>query len=296
MTDNPFFLDWRAFWLRDHQQAEWVLEDVLARGRAHAIYAAHKAGKSLLLLWAILQLVRAGIVVVYLDFEMTEDDLHERLEDMGHGPDSDLSKLRYALLPSLPPLDTREGAKRLLAIVDDVQKEFPADHIVVVIDTTSRAVAGEENSADTIRDFYRYTGLGLKQRGVTWVRLDHAGKDTSLGQRGTSAKGDDVDIVWRLARTDNGITLTRDAARMGWVPEKVTFHQADDPLRFVRVEEDWPAGTRETADLLDGLDVAVTASTREAALALREANSGRRRDVVVAAQKYRRELFKESAE
>ena len=72
----------------------------------------------------------------------------------------------------------------------------------------------------------------LKQRGATWVRLDHAGKDLDRGQRGSSAKGDDVDVVWRLDMTDNGVTFHREAARMSWVPPSVDFVQLDDPFRF----------------------------------------------------------------
>jgi Fe2+ transport system protein FeoA len=38
------------------------------------------------------------------------DDLRERLEGFGYGPDDDLSLLHYALLPTIDPLDTELGA------------------------------------------------------------------------------------------------------------------------------------------------------------------------------------------
>ena len=44
-------IDWSTFWDGEHNDGEWVFPDVLARGRGHAIYAAHKTGKSLLALW-----------------------------------------------------------------------------------------------------------------------------------------------------------------------------------------------------------------------------------------------------
>ena len=128
------------------------------------------------------------IVVIYLDYEMTEADVHDRLEDMGYGPETDLSRLRYDLLPSLPPLDLEDGSQALCEIIDEVQASFPAHHLVVIIDTIGRAVAGEENDADTFRNFYNHTGIELKRRGVTWARLDHSGKDPSQGQRGSSAR------------------------------------------------------------------------------------------------------------
>jgi len=49
---------------------------------------------------------------VNLDDEMGED-LYERRSDMGHGPNVDLSRLKHALLPTLAPLDTKEGCKRI---------------------------------------------------------------------------------------------------------------------------------------------------------------------------------------
>ena len=287
----PAFIDWGTFWDRDHNEAEWVFPDVLARGRGHALYAMHKAGKSLLMLYVAAQIATAPdpCVVVYLDYEMTEADLFDRLEDMGYGPESDLSRLRYALLPSLPPLDTITGADALMALLDAVQADWPAHHLVVIVDTIGRAVCGEENSADTFRAFYTFTGIELKRRGLTWIRLDHGGKDGSRGQRGSSSKGDDVDVVWKLSPTEHGVSLQRDVARMSWVPERVTFGLFEDPLAYKRLAEDWPAGTGEVANILDRLEVPLDASMRTAAAALRKIDEGRRRPMVSAALRWRRE-------
>lgn len=285
------YIDWSEFWSKDRAEAEWVIDRILAKGRGHAIYAEHKVGKSLLTLWCAVQLINAGHVVIYLDYEMGEDDLEERLSDMGCDAATDLSLLRYALLPSLAPLDTREGGQQLLALVDAEQATHPGTHVAVVIDTVSRAVAGEENSNDTIQDFYRYTGLGLKQRGVTWARLDHAGKDAARGARGGSAKGDDVDVIWRLVPTEGGVELKRDAARMSWVPEKVALKIKIEPVLTYETETDesWPMGTIELAGLLDELGVPASASKRSACDALKAAGKGRRAYLVGRAQSYRRD-------
>ena len=130
------------------------------------------------------------IEVLYLDYEMTIRDVVERLEDMGYDDPDALGRLHYASLPSLDPLDSETGGR---AIVDMAQ------HLkvkLVVVDTFSRAVRGEENEADTVRNWYRWTGQLLKAAGIAFLRIDHAGKDAKLGQRGTSAKNDDVDVVW----------------------------------------------------------------------------------------------------
>jgi hypothetical protein len=135
----------------------------------------------------------------------------------------------------------------------------------------ARIVAGEENDADTYRAFYRHTGLALKARGVGLLRLDHAGKNTEQGQRGSSAKGDDVDVVWQLRATDNGLEFIRKAARMSWVPERIILHRYEEPtLHHTVAKGDWPAGTAALAELLDTLGIPLDASrsTARAKLAL----------------------------
>jgi hypothetical protein len=285
------FIDWSTFWDRDYNAAEWIYPDVLARGRGHALYATHKTGKSLLMLYVAAQIATGDdpAVVIYLDYEMTEADLFDRLDNMGYGAASDLSRLRYALLPVLPPLDTEQGADALTAIVDGVQGEYPEHHLVVIIDTISRAVCGEENSADTFRAFYNHTGIRLKQRGITWARLDHAGKDPMRSQRGSSSKGDDVDVVWKLTATESGVCLYRDVARMPWVPDKVQFGLSECPLTYTRLAGDWPAHTGELANILDRLDVPMGATVRDARAALKKADEAWRTNVVTAALRWRRE-------
>jgi AAA domain len=288
-SSPPEFVDWTEFWMKDRTAPEWLHEDVLAFGRGHAIYAKHGTGKSLFALWISLQVVKAGHVCIYADYEMGEDDLYERLLDMGFGPDDDLARLKYLQLPNFAPLDTAPGAAEFSRVVDLVAMEHPGRHIAVILDTIGRAVMGEENSNDTIMGFYRHTGLELKRRNVTWCRLDHAGHDGAHA-RGGSAKGDDVDIVWRLDQTDGGIALKNDKRRMGWVPQRVAFDLETEPLlRYIPVPGSWPLGTLETAQDLERLDVAIDAGTRTAQAALKDAGRGRRRDVVVAAQRWRQQ-------
>jgi hypothetical protein len=117
---------------------------------------------------------------------------------------------------------------------------------------------GKENDADTFIEFYRWTGIALKRRGVTWARLDHAGHDPSH-QRGSSGKGDDVDVIWKLIKGDGGITLHRDDARMAWVEDKLAYTIKTDPLRYERTGVLWPARTKEIAADLDRLDVPLEA-------------------------------------
>ena len=98
------------------------------------------------------------INILYVDQEMTQPDLTERLHSLGYTqPDPILKQhLHYSQLYRWPPLDTRAGGKELLDLANDVGAQL------VVIDTLIRTVSGEENSADTIKDSYRHTGMALK--------------------------------------------------------------------------------------------------------------------------------------
>ena len=295
-TDRVF-IDWSTFWIED-DQPEWAYPDILAWGRGHALYAAHKAGKSLLMLFIAAKVAtETDHHVTYVDYEMTERDVRDRLSEMGYGPESDLSRLHYALLPKMPPLDTEAGGQALMDLLDVAAVGAPDAHSVVVIDTISRAVVGEENDADTWRFFYLYTGMRLKRRGCTWVRLDHAGKDADRGQRGSSSKGDDVDIVWKLIATQNGIKLTRELSRMGWVPEEVVLLKKESPyLHYLRATSDVPEGTLELVQMLDSLGVSGDCTNAQARKALRQAGCAAANKAVAACVRWRQMAFRESAE
>ncbi len=288
----PALIDWHDLWAAD-PAPEWQVEPLLAQGRSHALYATAKAGKSLLILdvAAALATGRAALdrpagpplTVLYLDLEMTRDDLRERLADLGYGPADDLSRLVYYQLPDLDAADTAEGG----AAIVELARYHAAD--LVVIDTLARVLAGDENSADTFHAHYRHCGARLKADGRTVVRLDHAGKDLTRGQRGSSAKTGDVDVVWQLvARDAEHLDLRATHRRMAWVPELVSLHRATDPVRHTRVMGSWPAGTANLAAQLDTLGLPVDASNRQARAALREAGQSAASDVLAAAIRWRR--------
>lgn len=288
-------VDWTAFWAQDKTDEDWLAYPLVPRGRALALYAPAKAGKSSVVLALVAALaagrpifgrtVAAQAHVLYLDYEMTDSDLMERLVELGYGPGDDLGHLHYALLPSLPPLDTAAGAKAVVELAARVGADL------VVVDTFGRAVEGDENEADTVRAFYRHTGLALKAAGRAVIRTDHAGKDVDKGQRGSSAKADDVDIVWQLRRTDHGVALKRTHSRLSWVPDEVALDRRLDPdggvSWLIADGGGYPDGTGEVARLLEQLGVPATASARSAAATLREAGHGARNVIIRAAQRYR---------
>ena len=250
-------INWQDFWNQDHKAEDWIAYPLIARGRQTALFAVSKEGKSYIALACTAALATGKPIfgrpaqppthVLYLDYEMTSSDLLERLDNLGYTREDNLTHLHYALIPSLPPLNTYEGAAAVMKLVELTGAQ------VVVIDTTGRAVQGEENSADTYREFARTTGLALKAAGIALLRTDHAGKDKgkTQGQRGSSAKNDDVDIVYHLQRDGHTIKLTRIFSRIGWAPNEVELveEQLEDDYNPIRLKETQETFTQDTYDL-----------------------------------------------
>lgn len=263
-----------AFWNTDLEESDFLIPPFIARGRGHALYASAKAGKSYVVLQAIAAACIPGhkswaepvaepISVLYLDYEMTEADLRERLEMFGYSKGDDYSRLHYVKASGMgADLDTPDGGAELVAHA----VEWGVD--LVVVDTLSRAVKGEENEADTVRAFYHYTGGRLKQpHNIALLRLDHAGKDIGRGQRGTSSKNDDVDVVWRLERAGNGNVLKCTHQRMGWLPEEIVLNYTEDDdghSYHVRGVVSFPEGTKEIMDALAAADAPLDVSRAQA--------------------------------
>lgn len=254
VTQHLGLIDWQQLW-DDESEEEWIAYPLIPARRLIALYSAPKIGKSLLLLE-----LAAGIasgrpvlgnpagpqrVVLYVDFENDpKADIRERLQNMGYAP-ADLGNLKVLSFPNMHALDSEKGSQQLMAAVE----AFGAE--VVVIDTVSRAIAGDENENDTWLDFYRHTGLKLKQAQVALVRLDHAGKDEAKGQRGGSAKSGDVDAVWRMTRTSDDLyDLICEANRMPIDPESrvLTIERLDGERLEHIVKGDKIRAKREALD------------------------------------------------
>lgn len=232
-TPGPQPIDWGALWA-DPGVLEWLCEPVLPAGRLVALYSPPKVGKSLLALEMSLAISRGTrllgvqckqVTVMYLDYENAELDIRDRLQAMGAGL-GDLGNLRYFPFPDLPKLDTPAGGMALLALAH----EYSAG--LVVIDTISRAIAGEENEASTWNRLYQCTLQHLKAAGIAVLRLDHTGKDEGRGQRGSSAKSSDVDLVWRLEEMARGDTylLRCEAHRIQMRETLLHIERRNNPL------------------------------------------------------------------
>lgn len=232
-------LDWSALYAEDYVQ-EWIVEGLVPRGATVALYSASGVGKSLFSLELAARVSGGGVflgmkttktTVLYVDHENgPRTTIVPRLKSMGFAPEQ-LKNLKVLSFPSMATLDSEAGG---LAIIRAVA-QFDAG--LVVIDTVSRTIQGEENSNDTWLSFFRHTGKLLKEAEVAYVRLDHSGKDETKGQRGGSAKTGDVEIILQLTRTGGGkFMLSPEKDRDQVLPHGgITFRRLREPLRSERV-------------------------------------------------------------
>lgn len=252
-------LDFEALLCGEREPNVWLAPGLIQRGLLYQLVAAPKSGKSLLAL-EIAVIVAAGLArmagielpegdsrvdgpvpVLYIDFENSPKTIGDRLREMGVDPAS-LARLHYASYPEFAPFDTERGAGEVLALARHLGVQL------VIIDTVSRAVSGNENDAQTYLDLYRLLLSKLKREGIAVVRIDHTGKDAALGARGSSAKSGDVDVSWILTKgqTPARVKLAREFDRTHSHPEVIDLLRRQGPLRHEVV-----TGKVSIADLAD---------------------------------------------
>lgn len=210
------FVDWTDLFSRPRTPPDWYAKPILAAGRVTLIYSPGKTGKSLLSMEIAAGLAtgmpllgqprRDPLDVLYIDQEMTEEDWLDRLTDMGYRPgDADdlAAHLHLAQLQNWLPMDTMAGGAMVASVAESVAAK------VVIIDTASKVIAGKENDSDTQSAFYRNTVVPLKRAGLAVLILDHTGKDLEKGARGSSAKTDNVDLVYELTKRDENTLVMK---------------------------------------------------------------------------------------
>jgi len=262
---------------------DWLVEAFWPLGAHIHIFASPKTGKSLLMLWIACSISMGRDpftgepmtrqIVSYIDNEMTLKDLRDRIYDMGWDFEELEGWLKYHPYPIIRPMDTEMGGVDTMALMQY------DDSKVLIIDTLSRVVVGEENSNDTYRNFHNYTGRLLKANGVSVARLDHAGHDKAKS-RGASAKADDVDLVYSLEKRNDdrgkpGFRLTRTHSRVGFANGIVELELGDDPIVIKSSEmRTWTLQAITKAKQLDELGAPTNITQRDAIALLKASDYG----------------------
>ena len=203
-------LDWRRLGMEEtEEEALWIVPGLITKG-LNTLQSRAGVGKSFIAFATALGLATGGTVlgyphptgepinVTYFDWEMSPNDVVDRVYTLGFDlDDDDLSHLDYVLYPPFA-VDEKAGADEM---IDHV---LAMDTQVAVFDTMQRAIGAAENDADGWRDAMRHAWTPLKQLGVTVIRLDHLGKEKKRGGRGSSSKRDEADLIWDLTPKGRG--------------------------------------------------------------------------------------------
>ncbi len=242
-------VDWESAFA-DESEELWLVPGLICDERSHAIYADAGLGKSLVLLEICAALASGKsalglppiepMTVLYFDHENTvKGDVIPRLKNMGYEA-KDIGNLVYSSFPEMDPLDTAKGGRQLVEIIERVKPRL------VIIDTVSRTISGDENSNSTWLEFYSHAGKALKSRGIAYLRIDHTGKNADAGMRGGSAKKGDVDIVWNLTGKSDDVkfALSCEKSRVPLPSKKLELLRYSSPtlrheLRDRSKDIDW---------------------------------------------------------
>jgi hypothetical protein len=275
-TENDPFapIDWEALLSNGVPPADFLPGKFMEKGQQVALVGDGKSGKSLFIFeWCVkaangLQFMNEVVCdplrILYLDKENSKLDIARRTLSFGANPSDLTGKVTYLSFPPFKPLDSVDGAKQVLALVKKYRPH------VVILDTVSRFVEGKENESETWLTLYRMIHQRLKGAGISCIRLDHFGKDSDKGSRGSSAKSQDIDHVLELSVTEETQTVQGNGILIETVLNLKRTHTrtglGPDFFRILRRgiktldDDNWFAGeTRhEVSDAFDGGRSALT--------------------------------------
>jgi RecA-family ATPase len=232
--------------------AKTIIPAIVNAGQIVSLVGQGGTGKSLLMFDIAMALAAGQSVlghppaepmsVLYVDMENPIGEVYTRRANLGY-QDNSLKRLTYYHMPDLPALDTQAGGKFIEAMAERHSPDL------VIFDTISKLVAGEESKSDTWQDMYKYSLVPLRQTNCAALILDHQGHDASRGARGSSAKRDNVDLQWIQGCNGDLITLKRDKCRTLHDTETLKIRRGGTPLRHT-VEVD---PVRECINFLDSI-------------------------------------------
>jgi RecA-family ATPase len=238
--------------------AKTIIPGIINAGQVVSLVGQGATGKSLLILDIAMALASGQSVlghppiepmsVLYIDMENPIGDVYTRRASLGYRDDS-LERLTYYHMPNLPALDTKAGGQFIEAMAERHSPDL------VIFDTISKLVAGEESKSDTWQDLHKYSLVPLRRGNRAAFILDHQGHDASKGARGSSAKRDNVDLQWIQTCRGDLITLKLDKCRTLHDTETLKIRRGGTPLRHT-IERDPALHCTEILDKL-GADMGI---------------------------------------
>jgi len=142
-------VNWHQAFASKPSEVDWLFPPILEAGTLNVLFGLPGVGKSFLVLDMVLEILREGRKVMVLDEENRVNEVVERMEKFGVTRPEELENLTWFSFPQLPPLDTPDGGAHLSGLADAYGPDL------IIMDTTTRMIEGDENSANTWLQLYR---------------------------------------------------------------------------------------------------------------------------------------------
>jgi hypothetical protein len=206
---------------------ELIAGELLYRGAVHTLTGPPDCGKTTLACWWMLQEIRAGGRVLFLDEEGGRQVVAEKFQALGAAPGE---RIAYAPFPG------RTWANADLYMLAAITAEWKPTMITWDSSAAFLARAGlDENAAADVTGFYsRVLAPCARRDGAAVVAIDHDVKngEPSRYARGSGAKLAATDVAYKVepvtpfSKTSDGkskLTVSKD--RRGWLhrSHEVTF-------------------------------------------------------------------------
>ena len=222
-----------------------ICGDLLYLGGVHTLSGPPDCGKTTLACWWMLECVRRGGRVLFLDEEGGREVVSEKFQALGARPGE---RIGYAAFPG------RSWTTADLAMLSDVLTERRPDMVAWDSSAAFLARAGlDENAAADVTGFYaRVLTPAARLHNAAVLVIDHDTKngEASRYARGSGAKLAATDVAFKIAPVkpfsigESGVsTLTVSKDRRGWLhrSHECAFISSDVTLS-VRVTQSAPPG------------------------------------------------------
>lgn len=214
-STTPLLLDYDALRAAVGPLA-WLVKGILPANSIGSVYGASGTFKSFLVLDACLHLAHAipwlgrrskagGVAYVAAEggtgLLARIDAWHQH-----HARDPRAAAFRACIAPLT--LDQKADLKRLSDALE-VERERMGSLALVVLDTLSQTMSGDENEARDTAAYLRAIGGWLRDRFHCAVLIvHHTGKDASKGPRGSSAIRGNLDFLFEVERVEGTMAAT----------------------------------------------------------------------------------------
>jgi hypothetical protein len=192
--------------------APWLIKHILPSQGLAVVYGAPSAGKSALLLdamlhvasgrpWAGRKTLQGGVIYIAAESGI---GVQNRVWAMKR--QLDIRDETFALIRCKPNLGTADGDAAKL--IEDIQAQAPKlaqKPVAIVIDTLARSMGrADENSTRDMNQFVDNAEEIARAFGCLCIVVHHSGKDESKGGRGSNALLGAVETEWEITNGEDG--------------------------------------------------------------------------------------------